>query len=547
MLQLLVRPSNGEPFEVTFDSDSVVIGRSTTSDVPVLDRSMSRHHARLFSTPEGWMVEDLGSRNGTLVNGVRVEGRAPVKAGDEISMGASTIAVGGRAGGPSETGLAPVASVFRPIETILSETRLAAESANDREAMERYAARLRVVNEVHEAFLEPLERDELLDLILDRIFTELHPQQGAVFLKQGDTIVRVATRKQPGIAEDFPDSQNLFGEVIEKGQAALVLDLSTDPRFASAESMAIAGFRSVVAAPLLTPEGSLGMIALSANAAARRFEESDLGLLVPLASAAAMRLRNMALSEEAAERRRLEQELVLARRIQSALLPAALPSVKGYDLFASNEPHHGVSGDYYQVLADSGGSRLVVLIADVSGKGLGASLLTGYVDALCLAHIGHGLGPAEVLAAVSSQMYLKTPPDKFATALLGFIDVTNGEMSYCGAGHDPAIVVHAGGELEWLQPTGLPLGLLPEAEYSEGTGRLAPGDILVLYTDGICEAIDPQEEEYGRHRLGELCSRLRGETAGAIGAGIDRDLRRFTAGEPYLDDRTLVVVKRLQG
>jgi len=544
MLQLWVQPASGDPTEVTVDSDTVVIGRSSSCDLPVMDASMSRRHARLFLTPEGWMVEDLGSRNGTLVNGDRISGTVRVQDGDVISMAISSVTVGGRTSARSETDAPAAASVFRSAATILNETRRAADAAADRETLERYAERLRILNDVHEALTGPLGENDLIELILERVFSHLHPQQGAVFLKRGESIVRICTRNQPGISDDFPDSSSLFAEVIGRGQAALVMDVGQDERFSEARSLMAAGIRSLVAAPLLSPVGSLGMIALSSRLHTREFTEDDLEMLVSLASVAAMHLRNRALMEEAAERQRLEQELALARRIQTALLPPALPSVPGYDLFAVNVPFHGVSGDYYQVLLDSGEGRLVILIADVSGKGLGASLLTAYVDALCLAHIGHGLKPCEVLSAVSSQMYLKTPPDKFATALLGFIDVDSGEMTYCGAGHDPPVVVRAGGSLEWLSPTGIPLGLLPDAEYSDGTVTLAPSDLLVLYTDGITEAINPSQEEFGRERLGELCSRLRGETAPALGAAIERELKEFTAGELYFDDRTVIVVKR---
>src|SRR6185503_13629359 len=240
-------------------------------------------------------------------------------------------------------------------------------------ALRRHAQRLRALNQVHQTLAGPLSLTELLELVLDTAFDLLQPEQGALFLQQADgALVCVAERRLPG-APDAPfSSQSLAAEVIGKGLAALVMDAGTDERFAEAASFSGAGIRSLVAAPLLHVDRCPGMIVLTSRVHRRQFSEDDRELLVSLASVAGLRIRNMALVEEAGRRLVVEQELKLARQIQLALLPELLPAVAGHALLAENQPSRTVSGDLYLVRERAGG-EVVFLVADVSGKGIAAS------------------------------------------------------------------------------------------------------------------------------------------------------------------------------
>ncbi|MCK5376986.1 MAG: SpoIIE family protein phosphatase, partial [Acidobacteria bacterium] len=443
----------------------------------------------------------------------------------------------------------PIAqSIFRSAETILGEARhLGADDATaDRAELQRWAERLRIVNEVHEVLAQSAGTDELLDLILDRVFLHMRPQHGAIFLKEGDDLVCARHRTRPGACEEFPESRSLVSEVIDRGQAAVVTDARTDVRFVDAQSMHIAGMRTLVAAPLLTPEGALGMIVLCSDSLDHQFSETDLDMLVPLASAAALRIRNVKLAEEAAERRRYEREVALARRIQEALLPAEMPSLPGYRVYGANTPSLGVSGDYFQVVGRPQAEECVVLLADVSGKGIAASLITAYLDALCCCILDSGLSPGESFKDISRRLHLRTPTDRFATSFLGFLDLPTGGLRFASAGHDPAILLRKDGEVEWLERTGIPLGLFPDMDYETSEVCLEPGDTLVLYSDGLTEAANPEEEEFGRERLAEVCRENRSQPPETIAASIDAALEAFVEGEPYLDDRTVVILSRLE-
>ncbi|MFQ5507617.1 MAG: PP2C family protein-serine/threonine phosphatase [Planctomycetota bacterium] len=388
--------------------------------------------------------------------------------------------------------------------------------------------------------------NELLDLILARAFEHVGCEEGAVFLRQVDgSYERAATRSTNTESGDYLYSQTLLREVGDKGLAALVLDAGTDERFRDAKSIMGSGVRSLVAAPLIDPEGSLGLIVLNSRLHMRQFTEDDMSLLTSLASVAALRIRNVALALEAAERQRLEEELELARSIQVALLPASLPKITGYELCGRNLPSRGVSGDFYEIVPRE--QDYFLLIADVSGKGIAASLLTASLEALAAGPIEEGRGPGRVTAGVSKRLFERTPLAKYATAWLGTLDPETGRVRYTNAGHNPALHVCASGAVDPLGPTGVPVGLMRDSEYEEGELTLGEDDLLLLYTDGITEAENLEGEEFGLERLIEFCRASQGNKPEAFAEKLERALAEFTQGQPAADDRTVVVVHRMAG
>lgn len=544
MIKLRVTPAEGKPFDHTIDTDSVVVGRSTKCDVSIPDRFLSRRHARLFRDGgDDWLIEDLGSRNGTFVNGRRIEGAEPVHAGDVLTMSASLVKLLGEGDDDSTS----TDFRFRPASDVLQKTSTPPplEHAEGSHELQRFADRLAIVNEIHQALAGPITLAELLDLILDRAFEHLEPEQGAVFLKNRDgSYERAAGRSVAVGGGEIVYSERLIDEVVNKGMAALVLDARTDQRFAGAESILNAGVRSLVAAPLLDPKGALGFMVLSSNAALRQFSDDDLDLLVTLASVAAMRIRNVALTEEAAERQRLEWELNQARRIQVGLFPQVLPEIPGYELYAGNIPSRGVSGDYYEVVERAGGSECVLMVADVSGKGMSASLLTGYLEALASVPIEAGYPPHEIFDRISKPLFRRTPSNRFATVVMAVVEPASGALHWANAGHNPGLVVRHDGTRQWLESTGLPLGLMDDATYHTLHSSLAPGDLLVLYSDGYTEATNGDLEEFGADRLAEACAGLRNEPLEIIARALERELDVFAAGSAPSDDRTLVMIRR---
>ena len=372
-------------------------------------------------------MEDLGSRNTTLLNGRPVATRAQIGEGDVIRVSDSEIVVQGfrelldEDRSRPDSGLHDAKTMIVPPDPAKLVTGTPG----------RHTERLKLLNEVHRALAASISLDELLELILDRAFAHLKPEEAVIFLKNENGFERAASRRLPHVLGDHLYSRRLIEEVTEKKVAALVKDAQIDERFAGAQSIVDAGVRSLVAAPLLHPGGCPGMIVLASRVAVRQFSEEDMELLVTLASVAAVRIHNIALNEEAARRRELEVELEMARRIQVALLPTAIPEVEGYSLLATNLPSKTVSGDLYRIhLRGEGEAECVLFLADVSGKGMAASLLTASIEALSAGPIEVGRPPDDVCDKLSRRLYARTPPEKYATAMLAVLDRSSGTVSY---------------------------------------------------------------------------------------------------------------------
>jgi sigma-B regulation protein RsbU (phosphoserine phosphatase) len=538
-LRLRVTPPIGEPFEHVCDADSLVVGRSSKADLVLSDRFLSRQHARFYRENDGWMVEDLGSRNTTLLNGRPVSSPLRVSPGDLVKLSETVITVEGF----DSSSKRPV----RDEKSSSSDTIVLRSASELLAAVEREsAARLKLLNEVHRALATTLSLSEVLELLLDRTFAHLGPEEAVVFLKtpKGE-LDRAASRRLPGAQGDFFYSRSLEHEVAEKGQAALVLDAQTDARFAAAESIMTSGVRSLLAAPLLDEVGSLGMIVLSSRVHVRRFAEQDMELLAALASVATMRIRNIALAEDAARRRELEKEIALARKIQVALLPEKLPEIKGYSIFASNNASREVSGDLYEFQGRDEGDEHVIVIADVAGKGMPASLLAASFDALLMGPIEVGYPPDIICAKVSRRLFTRTPPERYVTAFVAALDPGSGRLAYTSAGHNTALLVKGDGQIQRLEANGLPVGLFPVVEYERAEVVLEPGDVVVLYTDGITEAASPTGDEFGLDRLIDVVKKQRPrEPLAALAHEIQAAVDTFADGTPFGDDQTLVMVRR---
>ena len=551
-LLLTVEPGQGPPFEYRVKGDACTIGRSSRADVVLADPMLSREHARICRDNGAWVVEDLHSRNGTRLNGEPLTGPRALGLGDMIALGNCMLTVGPRLDDTktpsSVTGSLKGKSYMRPASDILKAAAMSRQAIAQAEIsrLRRFAERLQPLIEVNQALAKIVGLDELLELILTRAFQQLRPEEGAVFLTRKDgTVYGAVSRTVAPEGQALFSSKTLADEVVVKGQAALVQDAQVDDRFGSADSVVQAGIHSLIAAPFLDPDGtSLGMIALCSRSATRRFQEDDLELLTSLAAVAALRIRNVALLEEAAARRRIEDEVALARAIQVALYPKVIPQFPGYEISAFNLPSRIVSGDLYQVIRRRQGQECVLFVADVSGKGIGAALLTASLEALCAAPIEAGRSPDRIFSRVSALLHRRTAPERYATGLLAVLKPDSGKVQYANAGHNPGLLFRADGSIREFGATGLPLGMFPDAAYRSEIVSLAPEDVLALFSDGIIEARNPAGEEYGVARLQGVVDGVRRGGAREIARAIEGDLAAFVGEETFSDDRTLVILKR---
>jgi sigma-B regulation protein RsbU (phosphoserine phosphatase) len=540
VLRLRIEPREGEVFVRDLAGESLVLGRSTKADVVLSDRFLSRLHARLSARGGDWVLEDLGSRNTTFLNDRPVEGPTVVRAGDVIRLAESRVTVEDPAAPRADDGLVagdlPGSTILRPASALLAPERDRGGEPS------RIAARLRVLNEVHRRLASPITLDGLLELILESAFAHLRPDQGAVFLRRPDgTFERAASRRAPGAPADLVYSRRLAQEVTEKGVAALVADASLDERFAASESLLVSGARSLIAAPLLDDEGSLGMIALGAQRQ-RPFDEADLELLAALASAAALRLRNIALAEETARRRLLDRELELAHDIQMAMLPRAFPDRPEIEIAAQVKPARSVGGDLYDVLAD--GDRVWLMIGDVSGKGVGAALFMAVTKTLFRAVAPGAPAVAAAVARMNAELSRDNDRAMFVTAFVARLDLGTGQLEYVNAGHNPPYRLEPGGRLSIVDGRAGPaLGAVDGHAYGEATLCLGRGETLVLYTDGVLEARGAHEQEFGADGLETHLAASRDLRPADLVDGLLARIEEFAGDVPQYDDVTVLVAR----
>jgi serine phosphatase RsbU (regulator of sigma subunit) len=452
---------------------------------------------------------------------------------------------GASGAGPAGDGLAGAEDERLPDSTILrSATMLLAAERPARSAGEALlAGRLKLLNEVHRALARPIALGALLDLILDRAFAQLSPDEGAIFLQRPDGgFDRAASRRAPGVGGEYLYSRRLAQEVTGKGVAALVADAGLDERFSASESIVASGARGILAAPLLDSEGCLGMIVLSARRRPRPFSEDDLELLVALAAAAALRIRTIALTEETARRRLLDKELELAHDIQMAMLPRSFPACPEVEIAAVLRPARSVGGDLYDVVGDGG--KLWLLVGDVSGKGVGAALFMAVTKTLFRAIAPGASSVAEAVSRMNRELARDNERAMFVTAFAARLQLASGELEHVNAGHNPTYRLHAGGGCEPLAGAVSPaLGAVEEHDYRASRARLDAGDGLLLYTDGVVEARNAGEEEFHALRLESYLAACAGVAAQELVRGLVERVEEFANDVAQYDDLTVLALR----
>ena len=294
--------------------------------------------------------------------------------------------------------------------------------------------------------------------------------------------------------------------------------------------------------PLVDKGELVGAFFLSQKIAGFRYTYEDLTLLSVVANQVVVSLNNIQLYLESLAKQRLEEELAVARQIQQNLLPQALPVYENYEFAAFNYPSHQVGGDYYDFINVSDKSTGIV-VADVSGKGVPAALLMARLQAV-LQSEGQKCPPIEAMFSWINELLVNsTSPDKFVTMFYGELNCHTGSLCFCNAGHNIPFVIRENDDVEYLKEGGLILGAFKGVKYKTSKLRLRKNDILIIYTDGLSEAMNEHEEEYGEQRLIETAREARSRSAQFICGHLIKNVRQFASKSAEMDDMTLVVVK----
>ena len=341
---------------------------------------------------------------------------------------------------------------------------------------------------------------------------------------------------------------DLLEPAMEEADEALLVNNFPRSRLVEGSGPLEESVGSLMATRLRTAEGCMGML-LVASAGKFEFMEEERGLFENFASQVAMGIQNARLVEANIERERFKEELNLARNIQKGLLPAKIPKVPGYGLAADSIASNHVGGDYFDVIPLEDG-RIALAIADVSGKGAAAALLMSALQATLHTLLRKPAPPDKVVYELNQLTCQRMPEDKFITFFLGLLTPSSGSLSYCCAGHDPPLLVSSGGDARELTSGGLVLGIMPDSHYARGETTLDPGDVLVLYTDGVTETLEEGSSEtpseFGRDRLTGTVVRHRAEGVRLLFDTLLSLLDSFRGQGPRTDDITALIVKRLE-
>src|SRR5829696_585719 len=579
MSELLVNYHNSATKNLSLGRLRITIGRSARNDVCVPDPFASRVHAEVRREGDGYVLQDLGSANGTYYNGSRLDQPVALTHGSRIQIGETEIVFKDQSAAPHLPATtieedAPLPEATIAFDSAQHTTNGLLESIEAARTQSSSSGRFDVatimphrtgstpkaaavsadhgdlialISKVGVTLLASATLDETLRQVALLVFDAVPAERCLIMLREptegGELKIRAAEMRdrRPEVGE-VRVGRTIVEEVVNQGRSVLTSDAQHDPRFKS-NTVTFQGIRSVLAVPLGVGARIFGMIYADSPLATSRFSEDHLKVLTTLGSVAAIRVENTRLLEEHLEQERFERELQLAREIQQRFQPSAPPAVPGYELQGISFPSYQIGGDYYDFI-QCGDGRLVVALGDVSGKGTSAALLMSSLHAAVHAQVASCRPITETVGAVNRYLADNTPANRFVTLFYAELDPLTGSLSFINAGHNPPIIAHEGGKLETLGAGGLPLGILPDFDYREGRTQLRPGDTLVAYSDGVTETQNPAGEEFGTMRLQEVITQNLDRSAAALRDKIEAALSAFAQGTPAVDDITLVIVKR---
>jgi serine phosphatase RsbU (regulator of sigma subunit) len=378
---------------------------------------------------------------------------------------------------------------------------------------------------------------ELFPVILDLAIQAVNAQRGVLLILEGENLVPKAHK-----GDGFRISTGVRDRVLKEKSSILVRDAQMDDAFKGRMSIVEQKVHTMMAVPLQTKERIIGLIYVDSPFVIREFTKDDLSLLTVMANVAAIRIENARLAEIEQTERIMQRDLSQAAEIQGRMLPDKAPIVPGTDLAGFNVPCRTVGGDYYDFFPFPDG-RVALALGDVSGKGMPASLMMMALHARVQVLAEDPGDLAAFMSRLNKATCAKCPSNRFITFFFCVLDTKTGELTFANAGHNPPIVVRANGEAEMLEGGGCVLGILPIAPYSEMRIKLEKGDMLVLYSDGVTEANDIDQNEYDEERFIEVLKRHHTEPASEIVNAVMKSVAEFAAGAPQADDITLVVAK----
>jgi serine phosphatase RsbU (regulator of sigma subunit) len=514
-------------------------GAETGNHLQLSDRRISRQCAALVYEGGSFYLEDRGQRRGLYVNGEKVES-CKLADNDRISFGMEdSYEIIFRSSASTES----IPNLLTRIDSITSSGPVSGG-----------LRKLNLLLEATTLLHSQLPLDSVLSTMLDHAISVTDADRGILLEPDGSGSLRVRLARRSGgqrlPPESMTPSQTAIRQAVEQQTSIITEDLAqADIDLQAAQSIIAQRLRAVVVIPLYAMASSggqpgsrgalLGVVYLDSRRPAA-FSKLERQILDALSVEAASVLDNARLVERERERQRLEQELTIARDIQQALLPHHLKDFPYVHVRGMNQPCLTVGGDYFDVFAVDE-NRTAFLIADVSGKGLGAALLTTMLQG-ALSGMSLGADPARVFTHINRFLCEHSEVGRYATVFFGILD-RSGWLEYINAGHPSPFLLRDGCVEAPFSPGAFPVGLIPEAEYASSVIQLEPNDTLVLFSDGVTEAMDPDEKEFSMPRLQQVLHGKHEATLEEIQKAVLAAVEDFTRGARQADDLTLLCVR----
>ena len=543
--QLKITDNFGTHRIIPINKPAFMIGRNPENDLNLLDLSVSRKHAQIICEEGGYFLEDLASKSGCYVNDQRIQ-RVQLRHLDRVQFGREDdVRILFIEGLPDQSPISSKPTLDLPA---VDSAQASADSPN--EELQKLARFL----EVNQAFKSSFTPDDVLRLIVDAAIEMSSAERGFLMLKNeaGELEIKVARdRARNSLRGDRLTVSRSAVDRAMRTNRSLILNDEGD---AAGESAVNLELRSIVCLPLhrfkmrekigatslLRPD-VIGLLYVDSRVGTGALSKTSLTLLESLAFEISKCLESVRLMGEEKEKQKLEQELAMAHEVQSALLPMIFQQLESFDVAARSIPCRYVGGDFYDVIALDDGQAAFVL-GDVSGKGISAALLAAVAQGGIQTQLRTGSSLADSVNNLNRVVAEKSAANRFITLFCGVLDA-HGNFSYVNAGHNPPILARSDGRIELLSTKSLVLGAFDDAQYLARTTKVEPGDGIVIFSDGVTEAVDGSNEMFGDHRLERIVKRNVNSTAERIRDTIIEQVLEFTRGTPQADDITLLAVK----
>jgi sigma-B regulation protein RsbU (phosphoserine phosphatase) len=531
-LRLGVHEAAGER-EIAIEHFPFTIGRRDTNDLRLGGSEVSREHAEVVIDGTRVLLRDRESRYGTFVNGDAVT-ECELRPGDRVRLG--------RGGGADLVVLSD--------DTQASTGRSATGARDDLRQITALLAGFRALGSGRVL-------QDVLALVLDASIEVSGAERAFIMLagQDGDLEFKLARGRDKQTLTDatFATSRKIPEEVFRAGQTKVVADL-LDAGLADVHMGTVAlGIRHVVCVPLnfvqyvesaeaKGEDRRIGVLYLDSRERGSLASESTRAALETLASEASVAIENARLYREKLEKAKLEHEMRVAAEIQQALLPKARPSLGFVEAAAASVPCRSIGGDFFDYL-DERGTSFGFTLGDVAGKGPPAALLSALMQGMFAASAYAPDGPSTAVAHINRALYRRGIESRFVTIMMGSVTI-DGRLTYCNGGHNPPFVIGQSG-VRRLETGGPVVGLLEQAAFAQESVQLDPGDVVVIFSDGVSEAMNTASDEFGDARLLEVAQAGLHESVQVQVERIIAAVRAFAKGAPQSDDITVMVLRYL--